>query len=140
MILFKKEDKKWGCFSNFYIAPVVIDGYEYKTTEHYYQAMKAENIEEHEFIASAETPKEARERGRKCNLRKNWEQLKEDVMKTALSTKFNQHPELKEILLESGEEELVEFAPWDNYWGTGPNGNGKNRLGVLLMELREALK
>lgn len=136
-ILFRKEDKKWGCFSNFFLAPIVIDGYEYKTTEHYYQSMKASNIEDHEFIASAETPKEARERGRSCKIRENWEEIKENVMRIALSTKFYQHPQLKEILIESGSEKLIEWAPWDNYWGNGPTGNGENRLGVLLMEIRD---
>jgi hypothetical protein len=63
------------------------------------------NIEDHEFIASAETPKEARERGRNYELRENWDQIKENVMKIALSTKFSQHPQLKEILIESGDKE-----------------------------------
>jgi len=64
------------------------------------------NIEDHEFIASAETPKEARERGRNYELRENWDQIKENVMKIALSTKFSQHPQLKEILIESGDKVL----------------------------------
>ena len=35
---------------------------------------------------------------------------------------------------------LVENAPGDAYWGVGKDGNGKNRLGVLLMEVREWLR
>lgn len=139
-IWFKKEDPLYGCLSNFYIAPIDIEGRIYKTTEHYYQAMKASTLEEHDYIAAAETPKESRDRGRNCQLRDGWEQMKEHVMKIALATKFTQHANLRQILLESDDEELIEWAPWDGYWGSGANGNGKNRLGVLLMELRTELR
>lgn len=60
-------------------------------------------------------------------------------MTRGLREKFKD-PELRKILLSTGKKELIENSPYDKYWGIGPNGKGKNRLGVLLMELRTGLK
>jgi len=68
----------------------------------------------------------------------DWEEVKEDVMRRALRAKFTQHDDLRVLLLETGEAVIVENAPGDLYWGIGRDGTGKNRLGALLMELREA--
>ena len=59
-------------------------------------------------------------------------------MYKALYHKFNQYLELKELLLETGDRKIVEHSPYDSYWGDGPDGMGLNRLGVLLMKLRDA--
>lgn len=37
-------------------------------------------------------------------------------------------------------EELVESAPGDFYWGCAADGSGLNRLGQILMEVREVLR
>jgi ribA/ribD-fused uncharacterized protein len=58
----------------------------------------------------------------------------------ALCAKFTQHDSLLTLLLATGDAEIVENAPGDRYWGCGRDGTGKNRLGALLMELREALR
>ena len=60
-------------------------------------------------------------------------------MREALRAKFTQHPDLKELLLRTGSAQLVEHTANDNYWGDGGDGSGKNRLGILLMELRAEL-
>ncbi len=61
-------------------------------------------------------------------------------MREALKAKFTQNEDLKNILLETGDAILVEHTENDNYWGDGGDGNGKNMLGKLLMELREELR
>ncbi len=73
-------------------------------------------------------------------LRADWESVKEDVMRRALRAKFTAHPELRDLLLGTGDADLVENAPGDYYWGVGKDGSGKNRLGALLVELRAALR
>ncbi len=78
-------------------------------------------------------------RDRSKPLRKNWESVKEQVMRKALRAKFEQHPELRALLLATAPAKLVEHTENDAYWGDGGNGKGKNRLGYLLMELREQL-
>ena len=78
-------------------------------------------------------------RDRSKPLRKNWESVKEQVMRKALRAKFEQHAELRALLLATASAKLVEHTENDAYWGDGGNGKGKNRLGYLLMELREQL-
>ncbi len=57
-------------------------------------------------------------------------------MLDALRAKFTQHEELRELLLGTGDAGLVEHTANDSYWGDGGDGSGKNRLGVLLMQVR----
>jgi len=61
-----------------------------------------------------------------------WDGKKESIMKQAITYKFSQNIELKEILLSSGKNSLVEYSPRDSYWGTYWNKSGKNRLGKML--------
>lgn len=128
-------------FSNFYRAPVVINGKRWPTTEHYYQAQKFAEEAVQEHIRRQPTPRKAADEGRRLNLlRTDWEQVKEAVMATALTAKFAQHPDLHALLLGTGDAELVEASPYDFYWGAGKDGTGKNRLGILLMQLRLQLQ
>lgn len=123
--------------SNFAPTPVTIDGTTYPTTEHYFQAMKSIAPARQRFIALAPTPAEAKRRGRAVPLRPDWESVKEAVMLRALRAKFAQNPRAREHLLATGGLPIRESAPWDGYWGTGRDGCGLNRLGELLMQVRE---
>jgi len=69
----------------------------------------------------------------------DWEEVKDGIMLDALRLKFTQHSELKELLLSTGDEEIIEDSPIDSYWGCGSDGEGKNMLGKLLMKLRSEL-
>jgi predicted NAD-dependent protein-ADP-ribosyltransferase YbiA (DUF1768 family) len=73
-------------------------------------------------------------------LRADWEAAKEGVMKEGLRAKFSSNPTLANLLLSTGERRIVENSPRDSYWGIGKDGRGKNRLGALLMEVREELR
>lgn len=90
----------------------------------------------------ARTPKEAAEKGRdrKRRLRPDWDAVREDYMREALEAKFGQHAELRALLEATGDAELIEHTRTDAYWGDGGDGHGKNRLGILLMELRKRLR
>jgi ribA/ribD-fused uncharacterized protein len=61
-------------------------------------------------------------------------------MREAVLRKFETHPDLREALLATGDEELVENAPDDYYWGRGADGSGANHLGKILMEVRSLLR
>ena len=85
-------------------------------------------------------PSEAKRLGRRVRLRSDWEQVKYDVMLDVVRAKFNQHPDLAQKLLATGDEELVEGNDWgDTYWGVC-NGRGKNMLGKILMRVRAELR
>ena len=62
-----------------------------------------------------------------------------DVMLAALRAKYTQHADLRALLLGTGNATLVEHRARDAYWGDGPDGNGANMLGQLLMRVREEL-
>lgn len=79
-------------------------------------------------------------RKRGITIRPDWTTVRDDVMRTGLKAKFTQNPELRKKLLSTGSARLIENSPRDSYWGIGADGKGQNRLGCLLMELREELR
>lgn len=139
---YSPREEPYGCFSNFSPHGVRLDGHWWPTAEHYFQAQKFAGTEHAEEVRRASTPKRAAELGRdrKRPLRADWEDVKDDVMRRAVRKKFETHAELREVLLSTGEEEIVENAPHDYYWGCGQTGAGRNMLGIILMEVRTALR
>jgi ribA/ribD-fused uncharacterized protein len=61
-------------------------------------------------------------------------------MREAVLAKFSQHPDLREILLATGDALIVEHTENDSYWGDGGDGSGVNMLGRILVEVRAALR
>ena len=61
-------------------------------------------------------------------------------MRGAVLRKFQTHADIRDILLGTGSEDLVENAPGDFYWGCGADGSGLNKLGKILMDVREQLR
>jgi ribA/ribD-fused uncharacterized protein len=133
---------KLGFLSNFYSSEFKIGGVFYPTNEHFFQSQKFAGTEYEEYIIRLQTPAETAKEGKRRDLplRKDWEDVKEGIMLKGLRAKFNQSLELKNRLLETREAYLIEDSPYDYYWGVGRNKTGKNRLGVLLMQVREELK
>lgn len=141
---YSTREKPYGCFSNFSAHGFTLDELWWPTSEHYFQAQKfvTTDLAWFEKIQRAKTPKDAAKMGRDRThpLRQDWEQVKEEIMFQAVLQKFTTHEELRQILLETGEEEIVENSPIDYYWGCGKDGSGKNRLGVILMQVRDSVK
>jgi N-glycosidase YbiA len=141
-ILFYSTQDEYGWMSNFFASPIVVDGREWPTTEHYFQAQKFVGTPSEEEIRLARSPMVAARMGRARSrpLRRDWEGVKDGVMQDALRAKFSQHPGLKAKLLATADARLVEHTKNDRYWADGGDGTGRNRLGELLMELREELR
>jgi len=141
-IYFYSTREDFGCFSNFSSHGFELDGHYWRTSEHYFQAQKFAGTEFEEQVREAKSPKQAAELGRRRDfpLRDDWEAVKDDVMRRAVLRKFETHDDIRAILLGTGNEELVENAPGDYYWGCGKNGTGKNMLGIILMETRDKLR
>lgn len=141
-IYFYSTRSEYGSFSNFSRHGFELDGEYWPTTEHYFQSQKFPETEHCDQIRQAKTPKNAAKMGRERSrpLRKDWEQVKDDIMRKAVLRKFENHAEIREILLATGDEEIVENAPGDYYWGCGKDGSGKNMLGQILMEVRDILR
>ncbi len=141
-IYFYKINDEYGCFSNFSHYGFELDGKWWMTSEHYFQAQKFCGTEYEEIIRLLDNPMKAAEMGRNRSLplREDWEQVKDDVMRKAVYAKFSQNNELKDILLKTGSEDIIENTSNDYYWGCGTNGSGTNMLGIILMEIRDKLK
>jgi len=126
--------------SNFYPAEVHLDGLEYPTVEHAFQAAKSVSLQHRERVQSASTPGKAKRLGRGVKLRHDWEDVKVAIMGDLLRSKFTYHEDLGVKLLATGDAHLVEGNDWgDTFWGVC-NGVGENWLGQLLMQVRRELQ
>lgn len=155
-------------FSNFYVhkIPLVIDGKEYRTIEHYFQSQKyakdiGKNLEFMQLIIDQSTPYKAkilasiprkkviwswqktlmdiREKYKNdIFFDKEWDNKRDDVMLKGLIAKFTQDEHCKEILLSTGNAILSEDST-DKYWGSGGNPNVVGKLGELLMIVRNKI-
>ncbi len=141
-IYFYNTQGAYGCFSNFSPHGFELDGVYWPTSEHYFQAQKFAGTEHAEQIRKAASPMVAARMGRsrKRPLRPDWENVKDDVMRRAVLRKFETHADIRASLLGTGSGEIIENAPGDYYWGCGKDGSGQNKLGQILMEVRERLR
>jgi ribA/ribD-fused uncharacterized protein len=142
---YRANERPFGAFSNLFRRPIVFEGTTYPTAEHAYQAGKPSKAAVREWILSAPTPALAAMAAHGLyvwDVVPNWAQIKFDRMRAVLRSKFDQHDDLKELLLSTGEARLVEAGTVNNavnrLWGE-VEGKGQNMLGVMLMELRGEL-
>jgi len=138
---YSKRGNEYGFLSNFWPSPMVIDGKEYPTNEHYYQSQKAVKPEQVEWIRNSPTAFLAMKAGRSLRMEKgelqiHWELMKLDVMLKGLREKFKQNPDLRARLLATGDAVLHEDSPTDMVWGK----KGRDALGILLMQVRRELR
>jgi ribA/ribD-fused uncharacterized protein len=131
--------------SNFYLSPILLGSKEYPTVEHAFQSMKTKDPELRELIRNASTPGKAKRLGSNVRLREDWEEKKHLVMYQAVHKKFTSTTELRDKLLKTGDQKLVEGNSWhDNYWGNCGckkciGIHGENHLGEILMDIRTFL-
>lgn len=144
-IYFYKVSDPYGCFSNFSPHPINIADHTWTTVEHYYQSQKFVGTEHEPLIATiraVKTPEEAAALGRdRCRvMRKDWEQVKVEIMYQAVLKKFLTHLDIQAVLLSTQEALIVEDSPTDYYWGCGFQRTGQNQLGKILMQVRQAIQ
>ena len=140
-------DDKYAFLSNFYPSPIAPfnDGIVYPTVEHAFQAYKTTDVNKRKEIAAQPTPGKAKHLGRHVEIRDDWQEIRINVMYTALKEKFKDL-ELRTKLLSTGNAELIEGNTWsDNFWGDCHcpkcrDIKGENNLGKLLMKIREDYK
>jgi N-glycosidase YbiA len=130
--------------SNFSAFSMQWGGHRYPTSEHVYHVEKFRNYRGDiaDLIAHAPSAHEAfkvAER-HKADRRPDWDEVKVEVMHAILRAKANQHEYVRRKLLATGERELVENSWRDDFWGWGPNRDGKNMLGKLWMQVRSELR
>lgn len=113
--------------------------------EHLYQAAKTEDVAARAKIAGTASPYAAKQlgkapaRGGVVVLRDGWTDMRLSVMRAALKQKFA-HRAYAELLLATGDAELVAGNAWGDTFCGVCRGRGMNWLGKLLMEIRAELK
>jgi N-glycosidase YbiA len=157
ILYFGRDRECFGFLSHFHPAPIVLDGIRWPTAEHFYQAQKSSDptyrqaIQEAASTATAKhlaaDPAAPRRRSRRSWFRKNsalprsdWNEVKVDFMRRIDLAKFTQHEDLHEFLLATGDAELIEDSPSEPFWGIGPDGQGLNWAGRVLMEVRAIIR
>lgn len=137
--------------SNFFCAPIVSEGVVYKTGEHFYQAEKcrrANDSNTRNQVILAPSPLEAKRLGDTVGDTAEWRRVREDVMIKVVNEKYEQNPELAELLRKTGEKQLLE-ATNNSFYGIGAtlqsreirdkSYRGMNKLGIMLMAKRDEL-
>lgn len=155
-VLFHGADESKGeyrNFSNMSEHRIAVDGGEFPTVEHYFQAMKAKEFKDDEIyekIIKAKSAKAAKALGKKVKgfEKEVWDAKRDDIMRLGIRTKFVQHPELRKQLQETGERMIGEADARNTYWGIGTSQTsekskhpdkwrGQNKIGKIMMDLRK---
>ena len=133
------------CFSNFFPSPIrwPFGPVTFPTVEHGFVWHKTNNPIVRRVVLTIDKPGDVKKFGRGIVLRDEWEDIKLDVMQELVFRKFEQHHLLRKILLNTGDDTLVETNHWhDNFWGDCTcrrcqSIEGENHLGLILMKIRE---
>ena len=83
-------------------------------------------------------------------MKPEWKRLSEQIMAVACKAKFEENPELLQFLKDTGDRTIIEARTDDKFWGAGlhikdtriqdqTKWPGKNKLGSILMELRQSV-
>ena len=142
-----------SCLSQWFPSQFIVEGDKYLTAEHYMMAQKAKlfgDSDVFEQILYVKTPKEAKDLGRKVRFFdvSVWENKAFDIVVKGNFEKFSQNKPLKNFLIETYPQILVETSPVDKIWGIGlaqdnkkvnnpSEWKGENKLGFALMQVRD---
>ncbi len=110
------------------------------TSEHAYQGAKFEVGGEVWFaILTAPSAHDSKQiaRNNKGQIRKDWDDVKLQVMEDVCRSKFESHEYVRKTLKRTGNLEIIEDSPTDSFWGRGPDHKGLNHLGKIWMKIRE---
>lgn len=149
----------WFC-SNMYPCQVTYKGVDYPSSEHIFQTWKTLDPVEQDYInfhrsttvfdgetfehCRPTTPQEAkrlagRKSERPITLRPDWKLVRLPLMEEVIEAKFRL-PELRTLLLATGDRQLSERNPWADVFFGVCNGKGEDHLGRLLMERRTLIR
>lgn len=127
--------------SNFSAHEVVFEGERYKTAEHAYQVAKFHDPVMRDKIRNAPSAYLAREWAQaKEGRSEGFEKKKVGIMKSIMRAKVEQHDDVREKLLATGDANLEKNHPLDAFWGAGADGSGENMMGTLWMEIRDEIR
>ncbi|MFB8202776.1 NADAR family protein [Kitasatospora purpeofusca] len=122
-----------------YPAPITVADTDYPSAAHAYWALLVAEPDTRNVIATAETATAARKLAAAAPRREGWEHVRTAVMTHLLRAKYDQHPELAEILLATDDATLIYDDMNSTFWGDNA-GQGRNWSGRLLELVRSELR
>lgn len=126
--------------SNSWPVDVEYEGVVYPTVEHAFQAAKTADATQRRRIAAMLTPEQAQEAGKLLAAREDWDKINFEIMEQLVRQKFTRYRDLAELLLDTGDASLeYNNNANDTEWGLF-DGVGKNRLGIILMKVRDEIR
>lgn len=140
-----KFEGEYAFLSNLYLCPVEFEGLKYTNAESVFQSCKFRNVKSRKVFTNM-APRSAVLKGKHVTLRDDWEDVKDKYMYRVVKAKFSQNSDLKQKLLDTGDEELIAGnEKHNNYWGYCTcekcvNRYHRNKLGEILMKVREEFK
>ena len=143
IIMFYRSSGDYGFMSNLYRREIKFENRLFRSSEDAYQFGKPLDCMTAEWLISAPKPHlcaMAAHGLMAFDIRPDWQAIKVDRMRDVLRAKFNQHEDLKQRLIDTGDVVLIEDSKTDNFWGVGRYMRGQNKLGELLMQVRDELK
>ena len=134
-------ENRWHYLSPFSAHEIELSGVVYKTAEHAYQTLRMVP-DAQKKIRETKSPLDAWRLAQKCKKENKLDSAvnKDELMEQIFRAKLVQHSDIKDILLESEDRELLKVYDTDYYWGTGADGSGENKMGKLWMKLRDELQ
>ncbi len=141
MIQIPYYETSYFALHNFSAHAITMNGVVYPTAEHAFHAHKFADDAIKKEILHSPSPAAAFRLAKKYKpqRRPDWDAIKVGVLEDIIRHKVQQNPDVKEVLLLSADEEIVEVNPNDDFWGNGPDGNGENHTGKILMKIRDEL-
>ncbi|KAK2964601.1 putative N-glycosidase R617 [Blattamonas nauphoetae] len=143
-------------FSQWFQASFVEDGITFQNCEQYmmyHKAMLFGDTDTASTILKTRNAAKIKSLGRKAKgfVQSVWEEKRYEIVRNGNYLKFSQNPELKQLLLATGEQVIAEGNGHDPIWGIGlfPSNpdcqdptkwNGLNLLGQALMDVRTQLR
>ena len=142
MIKIPYYENSYFALHNFSAHSIDYKGFLYPTVEHAFHASKFDDEKIREEIKNAKSPLEAFTLGKKYKSERkvNWDEIKVSILYEIILEKARQHEEVRNALLSTGDEEIVEDNSEDDFWGNGSDGKGLNHTGKILMKIREELR
>lgn len=135
---------EYGFLSNYARCDIELDGETYRTVEHAYQAAKTLDLNWRAAIRSLSHPQWAKNRGKRLPIRDGWESMRHDILVSLLRQKFAQ-PKFRAKLMATGTRHIIDsYGCGDNWWDVCVDQErthqGGNRLGIMLMQIRDELR
>ena len=111
------EDPGFGVLQNNFPAPITVGGTTYPTVIHAYWALSVDDDDLRKRIAATENPHQAKGLAEGAPRRQHWADARLAVMSCLLRAKFNQHPQLADVLLSTGDATLVSNeSAFSRFW------------------------